>query len=81
MQHDWIAWLRERDAQVLLLSLVQAVEAPDARLETLRRLVADWRANAVRALEANDWTASVDTYLEVRVDARLSALQRPPLRE
>ena len=81
MRHDWIAWLHERDAQVLLLSLVQAVEAPDVRLETLRRLVADWRANAVRALEANDWTASVDKSLEVRVDARLSALQRTPLRE
>ena len=81
MRHDGIAWLHERDAQVLLLSLVQAVEAPDARRETLRRMVADWRANAVCALEANDWTASVDTSLEVRVDARLSALQRTPLRE
>ena len=81
MRHDWIAWLHERDAQVLLLSLMQAVEAPDAHLETLRRMVADWRANAIRALEANDWTASVDKYLEVRVDARLSALQRTHLRE
>jgi hypothetical protein len=81
MRHDWIAWLHERDAQVLLLNLMQAVEAPDATLETLRRLVAEWRANAVRALEANDWTATVDKYLEVRVDARLSTLQHKHLRE
>jgi hypothetical protein len=81
MRHDWIAWLHERDTQVLLLNLMQAVEAPDATLETLRRLVAEWRANAVRALEANDWTATVDKYLEVRVDARLSTLQHKHLRE
>jgi hypothetical protein len=76
MRHDWIAWLHERDAHVLLLSLMQAVEAPDATLEMLRRLVADWRANAERALTAEDWRACVDGYLEVWVDARLAAQSR-----
>jgi hypothetical protein len=32
MRHDWMAWLHERDAPVLLLRLMQAVEAPDTTL-------------------------------------------------
>jgi len=29
-----------------------------------------WRTNAHEALRADDWTAALDGYLEVRVDAR-----------
>jgi hypothetical protein len=68
-RHDWIGWLRERDAQVLLLTLVQAVEDPTTSVHVLRQMVAGWRTNAHQALAADNWQARVDGYLEVWVDA------------
>ena len=74
--YTWLAWLREKDAAVLLLSLMQAIEGGSTEA-TLRNMVAGWRRNALRALTDDTWTAQVDGYLEVRVDARLTALTRP----
>lgn len=76
--YHWIAWLGERDAQALLLCLMQAIER-DTPLQGLKEMVAGWRANAHRALTADDYRASVDYYLEVSVDARLHVLARPEL--
>jgi hypothetical protein len=72
----WLSWLKERDAQVLLLTLMHAIETPEteASVASLRVMVQNWRANALEACEAEDWCASVDSYLEVTVDARLTAL-------
>jgi hypothetical protein len=69
--HSWISWLGERDAKVLLLALVEDITAGDD-VGVLREMVAGWRANALRALHADNWRAPVDGYLEVWVDARLS---------
>lgn len=44
-------------------------------------MVEGWQEHAHEALAANDYRASVDTYLEVSVDARLYVLARPELRE
>jgi hypothetical protein len=74
--YDWIGWLGERDAQVLLLSLMQAIEKATPQ-ETLRIMVEGWRANAHEALTADNYRASVDKFLEVSVDARLYVLARP----
>jgi hypothetical protein len=74
--YAWLAWLGEKDAAVLLLSLMQAIEGGSTEA-TLRGMVAGWRRNALRALTDDQWTAQIDGYLEVRVDARLVALTRP----
>ena len=76
--YDWISWLEERDAEALLICLMQAIERGTS-LETLRRMVEGWRANAHQALTADDYHASVDNYLEVSVDARLYVLASPDL--
>jgi hypothetical protein len=76
--YDWIGWLGERDVQALSLSLMQAIEKATP-LETLRIMVEGWRANAHEALTADNYRASVDTFLEVSVDARLYVLARPAL--
>ena len=76
----WLAWLGEKDAHVLLLTLMQAIEGTSS-VEELRTMVQGWRKNALRALEADDWQAQVDKYLEVRVDARLTTLTRPEAEE
>ena len=77
-RHAWVEWLGDRDAQALLLTLMQAIDRAD-RLEDLKRMVDGWRTNALRALAAEDYQADVDTYLEVSVDARLYLLARPDL--
>jgi hypothetical protein len=77
--HDWISWLREHDAKVLLLTLVQEIERPDATLDGhgLRAMVDGWRANALKALDADNWQACIDKHLEVWVDARLAFFADP----
>jgi hypothetical protein len=72
--YEWISWLGERNAQVLLISLMAAIEEGTS-LETPRRMVEGWRANAQKALTADDYRACVDKYLEVSVDARLYLLR------
>jgi DNA-binding transcriptional ArsR family regulator len=57
---------------------MRAIDEGDA-VERLKVLVDGWRANALKALAANDYRASVDSYLEVSVDARLYLLARPAL--
>jgi hypothetical protein len=79
-RHTWVEWLGDRDAQALLLSLLQAIDQ-GTPLETLRAMVDGWRENAHEALAADDYRASVDQYLEVSVDARLYLLARPELLE
>ncbi len=74
-RYDWVAWLGERDAQVLLISLMRAIEEGTV-LDTPRRMVEGWRANAHRALTADDYRACVDKFLEVYVDARVHLLNR-----
>jgi hypothetical protein len=74
-RHAWVGWLGERDAQVLLLSLFGAIEK-DGTLESLRKMVAGWRAHAHQALSADDWRACVDQFLEVYVDARIHIFAR-----
>ena len=78
VRHAWVEWLGDRNAQALLLTLMQAIDRAD-RLEDLKRMVDGWRANALRALAAENYRADVDTYLEVSVDARLYLLARPDL--
>jgi len=50
------------DTAVLLLNLCQHIDHPDATREALVALVHQWRANALQALRADDWKASVDAY-------------------
>jgi len=72
--------LGERDAQALLLCLLQAVDRGTS-IESLQRMVEGWREHAHEALAVDDYRASVDKYLEVSVDARLYVLARPELLE
>jgi hypothetical protein len=74
-RYDWVGWLGERDAQVLLLWLMRGIEEGTS-LESLRSEVEGWRANAHKALTANDYRACVDKFLEVFVDARVHVLNR-----
>jgi hypothetical protein len=60
---------------VLFIALMHGVEE-GTPLETLRRMVEGWRANAHRALTADDYRATVDTFLEVTVDARVYLLHQ-----
>ena len=73
--YAWLAWLTQHDAQMLALSLMGMIENPTCTPEGLRDVVAGWRKNAERAITAENWTASVDGYLEVTVDARLFVFQ------
>jgi hypothetical protein len=77
--HEWVRWLSGVDATVLLLNLCQHIDNPDVTRETLVALVHQWRANALQALRADDWKASVDGYLEVAVDARMYLLSQGKL--
>jgi hypothetical protein len=79
-RHTWVEWLGKRDAQALLLCLLQAIDRGTS-IESLQRMVEGWREHAHEALAADDYRASVDQYLEVSVDARLYVLARPELRE
>ena len=63
-----------------MLCLLQAIDRGTS-IESLQRMVEGWQEHAHEALAANDYRASVDTYLEVSVDARLYVLARPELRE
>jgi hypothetical protein len=77
--HEWVRWLSGADATVLLLYLCQRIDDPQVPREALVTLVHEWRANALQALHAEDWKASVDAYLEVMVDARLYLLSQGKL--
>jgi len=77
--HEWMRWLSGVDATVLLLNLCQHIDNPDVTREALVALVHQWRANALQALTAEDWKASVDEYLEVAVDARMYLLSQGKL--
>lgn len=77
--HEWVRWLSGVDAAVLLLNLCQHIDDPHVTRDALVTLVHQWRANALQALHAEDWRASVDAYLEVMVDARLSLLSQGKL--
>jgi hypothetical protein len=79
-RHTWVEWLGERDAQALLLCLLQAIDRGTS-IESLQHMVEGWRENAHEALAADDYRASVDKYLEVSVDVRLCVLARPELLE
>ena len=79
--HEWIRWLSSPDATVLLLWLCQVLDQPDSSVEELRKVVHGWRRNALKALTAEDWKASVDRSLEVTVDARAYLLARGQLDE
>ena len=74
--HAWVRWLSGVDATVLLLNLCQHIDNPNVSRDALVTLVHQWRANALQALQAEDWKASVDAYLEVTVDARLYLLSQ-----
>jgi hypothetical protein len=77
--HEWVRWLSGVDATVLLLTLCQHIDNPHVPRDALVTLVHQWRANALEALRAEDWRASVDAYLEVMVDARLYLLSQGEL--
>ena len=55
---------------------MQAIEGGSTEA-TLKHMVAGWRRNALRALRDDNWTAQIDGYLEVWVDARMTALAKP----
>jgi hypothetical protein len=76
----WVEWLGERDAHALLLCLLQTIDR-GTPIESLQKMVNGWRENALEALAADDYRASVDKYLEVSVDARLYVLARSELPE
>jgi hypothetical protein len=74
-RYDWVGWLGKLDAQILFIWLMRGLE-DEIPLETLRRMVEGWRANAHRALTADDYRACVDNFLEVSVDARMYLLRQ-----
>lgn len=74
--HEWVRWLSGVDATVLLVKLCQFIDDPQVTKDTLVTVIHQWRANALEALTAEDWKASVDAYLEVAVDARLYLLSQ-----
>jgi hypothetical protein len=77
--HEWVRWLSGADAAVLLGKLCQFIDDPQVTKDTLVTVVHQWRANALKALTADDWKASVDDYLEVTADARLYLLSQDKL--
>jgi hypothetical protein len=48
-RHTWVEWFGERDAQVLLLCLLQAIDRGTS-IESLQRMVESWRENAHETL-------------------------------
>ena len=68
--YEWIRWVSGTDVAVLLMVLCKAIDTPEVTRETLVTMVQDWRANALKALDDDAWTAEVDGYLEVRANAR-----------
>ena len=79
--HEWVRWLSGQDAQGLLMHLCQAIDQPTVSREDLVTLVQGWRHNALKAVTADDWTATVDRFLEVKADARLGLLAQDRLAE
>jgi hypothetical protein len=79
--HEWVRRLSGQDTQVLLMHLCQAIDTPTVSREDLVTLVQGWRRNALKAVTADDWTADVDRYLEVKADARLALLAQERLDE
>ena len=77
--HEWVRRLSGADATVLLLNLCQPIDNPHVTKDALVTLVHQWRADALEALQADDWKAFVDEYLEVTVDARLYLLSQGEL--
>jgi hypothetical protein len=77
--HEWVRWLSGVDATVLLLNLCQHIDDPAVSRDALVTLVHQWRANALEAVQAEDWKASVDRYLEVTADARLYLMSQGKL--
>jgi hypothetical protein len=77
--HEWVRWLSGVDATVLLGNLCQHIDNPTVTRDALVTLVHQWRANALEALQADNWKASVDGYLEVTADARLYLLSQGKL--
>jgi hypothetical protein len=77
--HEWVRWLSGMDATVLLGNLCQHIDNPTVTKDALVTLVHQWRANALEALQADNWKASVDGYLEVTADARLYLLSQGKL--
>ena len=67
--HEWVRWLSDADAKVVLMALCDSVERSKT-LAAVQEDVTQWRTNALEALTADNWTASIDDYLEVCVDAR-----------
>jgi len=63
------------------MHLCQAIDTPTVSREDLVTLVQGWRRNALKAVTADDWTADVDRYLEVKADARLALLAQERLDE
>jgi hypothetical protein len=78
VSHEWVRWLSGADATVLLLHLCQCIDDPTVDRAGLTTLVHEWRSNALQAVTADDWKASVDGYLEVTADARLYVLSQDP---
>ena len=52
-RYDWVSWFGERDAQVLLITLMRSLE-DGIPMESLTGMVEGWRANAHRAFMADD---------------------------
>ncbi len=70
--YAWVAWVTSLpEAQLLALTLMAAIEDPTCARQTLVALIEGWRRNAHRALASHGRTATVDDYLDVKVDARL----------
>ena len=62
--HEGVRWLSGVDATTLLLNLCHHIDTLHVTKDALVTLVHQWRANALEALTAEDWKASVDTYLD-----------------
>jgi hypothetical protein len=60
--HEWVRWLSGADATVRLFNLCQHIDHSGVTKAALVTLLHQWRANALEALQADDWKASVDEY-------------------
>jgi hypothetical protein len=78
--YEWVRWLDASGTQLLLMTLMQGIEGGTS-LEVLQTMVTGWRANAMRALTAENWTASVDHHLEVQADCRPYLFARPAVNQ
>jgi hypothetical protein len=60
--HEWVRWLSGADATVLLCNLCPHIDHPGVTKDARVTLVHQWGANALEALQADDWKAAVDEY-------------------